>query len=98
MRSVLRYTCWEEVADMSLDETIASAVVQAVLKEIHPLLERSENHILSEAAVLEMLGISAQTLRRMRADGLVAYRPYGSKYYYFEKDLEAYMKRNGRAV
>lgn len=83
---------------MSLDETIASAVVQAVLKEIHPLQERSENHILSEAAVLEMLGISAQTLRRMRADGLVAYRPYGSKYYYFEKDLEAYMKRNGRAV
>lgn len=83
---------------MSLDETIASAVVQAVLKEIHPLLERSENHILSEAAVLEMLGISAQTLRRMRADGLVAYRPYGAKYYYFEKDLEAYLKRNGRAV
>lgn len=83
---------------MSLDETIASAVVQAVLKEIHPLLERSENNILSEAAVLEMLGISAQTLRRMRADGLVAYRPYGSRYYYFEKDLEAYLKRNGRAV
>ena len=83
---------------MSLDETIASAVVQAVLKEIHPLQERSENHILSEAAVLETLGISAQTLRRMRADGLVAYRPYGSKYYYFEKDLEAYMKRKGRAV
>lgn len=83
---------------MSLDETIASAVVQAVLKEIHPLLERSENNILSEATVLEMLGISAQTLRRMRADGLVAYRPYGAKYYYFEKDLEAYLKRNGRAV
>ena len=48
--------------------------------------------------MLEMLGISSQTLRRMRADGLVAYRPYGTKYYYFEKDLEAYLKRNGRAV
>ena len=75
---------------MSLDETIAGAVVQAVLKEIKP--------ILCEASVLEMLGISSQTLRRMRADGLVAYRPYGTKYYYFEKDLEAYLKRNGRAV
>ena len=81
---------------MSLDETIAGAVVQAVLKEI--MLERSENRILCEASVLEMLGISSQTLRRMRADGLVAYRPYGTKYYYFEKDLEAYLKRNGRAV
>lgn len=83
---------------MSLDETIAGAVVQAVLKEIRPMLERLENRILCEASVLEMLGISSQTLRRMRADGLVAYRPYGTKYYYFEKDLEAYLKRNGRAV
>ena len=30
---------------MSLDETIAGAVVQAVLKEIKPMLERSENRI-----------------------------------------------------
>ena len=83
---------------MTLDETIAGAVVQAVLKEIRPMLERSENRVLCEATVLEMLGISSQTLRRMRADGLVAYRPYGTKYYYFEKDLEAYLKRNGLVV
>ena len=83
---------------MSLDETIAGAVVQAEQKEIKPMLERTENRKLCEASVLEMLGISSQTLRRMRADGLVAYRPYGTKYYYFEKDLEAYLKRNGRAV
>ena len=83
---------------MPLDETIAGAVVQAVLNEIRPILERSENRVLCEATVLEMLGISSQTLRRMRADGLIAYRPYGTKYYYFEKDLEAYLKRDGRAV
>ena len=40
---------------MTLDETIAGAVVQAVLKEIRPMLERSENRVLCEATVLEML-------------------------------------------
>ena len=84
---------------MSLDETIATAVAQAVLREIMPLIKKqTTDRILDEKAVLEMLGISSQTLRRMRADGLVAYRPYGTKYYYFERDVLAFVKRKGRAV
>ena len=57
---------------MSLEVTIAEVITQAVVKELQPLLkQQGENNILSEEAVLEMLGVSGQTLRRMREDGLV---------------------------
>lgn len=84
---------------MSLDETIATAVTQAVMKEIGPLIHKQyEDRIFDEETVLEMLGVSKQTLKRMREDGLVAYRPYGTRYYYFERDLKAFVKRKGRAL
>lgn len=84
---------------MSLEVTIAEAITQAVVKELQPLLkQQGENNILSEEAVLEMLGVSGQTLRRMREDGLVSYRPMGNKRFYFLKDVENYVKHNGRAV
>lgn len=84
---------------MSLEVTIAEAITQAVMKELQPLLrQQGENNILSEEAVLEMLGVSGQTLRRMREDGLVSYRPMGNKRFYFLKDVENYVKHNGRAV
>ncbi len=84
---------------MSLDETIATAVTQAVMKEIAPLIQKqTTDRILDEEAVLEMLGVSKQTLKRMREEGLVAYRPHGAKYYYFERDVTAFVKRKGRAI
>ena len=84
---------------MSLEVTIAEAITQAVVKELQPLLkQQGENNILSEEAVLEMLGVSGQTLRRMREDGLVSYRPMGAKRFYFLKDVENYTKHKGRAV
>lgn len=84
---------------MSLEVTIAEAITQAVVKELQPLLkQQGENNILSEEAVLEMLGVSGQTLRRMREDGLVSYRPMGNKRFYFLNDVENYVKHKGRAV
>ncbi len=84
---------------MSLEVTIAEAIIQAVVKELQPLVkQQGENNILSEEAVLEMLGVSGQTLRRMREDGLVSYKPMGTKRFYFLKDVENYIKHKGRAV
>ena len=84
---------------MTLEATIADVVKSILIAELQPLInQQKSNRILPEAEVLEMLGISSQTLRRMRADGLKAYKPYGSKTYYFEKDIENYIKHKGRAV
>ena len=48
---------------MSLEVTIAEAITQAVVKELQPLLkQQGENNILSEEAVLEMLGVSGHCL------------------------------------
>ena len=56
---------------MTLEATIADVVKSVLIAELQPLInQQKSNRILPEAEVLEMLGISSQTLRRMRADGL----------------------------
>ena len=84
---------------MTLEATIGVVGKWVLIALLYRLFyEVYSYRILREAVVLEMLGISSQTLRRMRADGLKAYKPYGSKTYYFEKDIENYIKHKGRAV
>lgn len=84
---------------MSLEETIAQAVVQEVMACLKPLLaQKSENRMYSGTELAEKLGVSKKTLERMRKAGLMAYQPMGSEYYYYEKDIENFIKRKGRAI
>lgn len=84
---------------MSLEKAIADVVKSVLLTELEPLLKKQgENYIMSEAAVMEMLKVSPQTLKRMRDEGLESYKPMGSKRYYYSKDVDAFIKRNGIAL
>lgn len=81
---------------MSIEKQLADTVASLVLAQIKPHL--NNNKILKESEVMEILGVSKKTMKNYRDDGLVAFQPTGSQYYYFLSDLEAFVRRNGRAL
>lgn len=84
---------------MALEKAIAQAVVQEVMTVLRPLLaQKSENRMYSGTELAEKLGVSKKTLERMRKAGLMAYQPMGSEYYYYENDVDNFIKRKGRAI
>ena len=81
---------------MSIEKQLADTVASLVLAQIKPHL--NNNKILKESEVMEILGVSKKTMQNYRNDGLKAFQPTGSQYYYFMSDLEAFVRRNGRAL
>lgn len=80
-----------------LEVVLADKVAQRVIEIVKPIV--SQHRLLTESAAMEILGVSSpNTMRKMRQDGLPAYQPTGRQYYYFSDDLEAYVRRKGRAV
>lgn len=80
-----------------LESMLVDRICDAVVESIKPAL--AQRRLLTEPAAMEILGVSSpNTMRKMRQDGLPAYQPTGRQYYYFSDDLEAYVKRKGRAV
>lgn len=80
-----------------LESMLVDRITDAVVAAIKPTL--AQRRLLTESAAMEILGVSSpNTMRKMRQDGLPAYQPTGRQYYYFSDDLEAYVKRKGRAV
>lgn len=83
---------------MALEKAIAQAVVQEVMTVLRPLITQNENRMYSGTELAERLGVSKKTLERMRKAGLMAYQPMGSEYYYYENDVDNFIKRKGRAI
>ncbi len=80
-----------------LESMLVDRISNAVMEAIKPAL--AQRRLLTEPAAMEILGVSSpNTMRKMRQDGLPAYQPTGRQYYYFSDDLEAYVRRKGRAV
>lgn len=80
-----------------LESMLVDRITNAVVESIKPAL--AQRRLLTESAAMEMLGVSSpNTMRKMRQDGLPAYQPTGKQYYYFNDDLIAFVKRNGRAI
>lgn len=80
----------------SIEKTIAEKVSAAVLAEVLPLLKY--DRFMPEEEAMAQLGCSKSSMRKYRAAGLVAYQPMGQTFYYFQRDLDAFVKRNGRAL
>ena len=80
----------------NMEKAIAEKVSAAVLAEVLPLLKY--DRFMPEDEAMEQLGCSKSSMRKYRAAGLVAYQPTGQAFYYFQKDLDNFVKRNGRAL
>lgn len=62
------------------------------------MIEKGKNdanlRIYTNASLMKLLGIGASTIKRYRDMGELSYSKYGDKFWYSQKDVEDFLKRN----